>query len=71
MQQISSTTVDEHVEIASLWIDPGRHHRLAEIIHILDPHHRRVRPIRDPRQQEPSHLQSAMRLASNYLAVRR
>jgi hypothetical protein len=70
MQQISSTTVGEHVEIGSLWIDPGRHHRVAEIIHIPDPHHPRVRPIRDPRRQEPSHLQSATPLATNYLAVR-
>ena len=70
MQHITSTTVDEHVEIGSLWIDPARHHRLAEIIHILDPHHPAARPIRDPRQQQPSHLQSATRLATNHLAAR-
>jgi hypothetical protein len=69
MQQHTSTTAHARVPAWSLWIDRA-HHRLVEVIHILDEDHVRLRPIRDSAQQPPSYLETASQLERNYERVR-
>jgi len=70
MQQHTSITAGAHVQVGSLWIDRGRHHRLVEVIHVPDEQHVRLRPIRESCQPQPSYLEDAAQLGSDYARVR-
>jgi hypothetical protein len=70
MQEQTSTTVDAHVQVWSLWIDRAHHHRLVEVIQIPDQDHVRLRPVRDSHQQPASYLEAAAALGSSYERVR-
>jgi hypothetical protein len=69
MQHDTSTTADAPVGVWSLWIDRAHHHRLVEIIHIPDPDHVRLRPVRVSHQQPASYLEAAAALGSTYEQV--
>ncbi|HTP19016.1 MAG TPA: hypothetical protein VMJ65_05390 [Solirubrobacteraceae bacterium] len=70
MRHETSTTTDTRVQVWSLWIDRAHHHRLVEVIHIPDPDHVRLRPVRDSHQQPASYLEAAAALGSTYEQVR-
>jgi hypothetical protein len=48
----------------SLWIDHAHHHRLVELVHVVDAERVRLQPIRDARQRPPSYLEATARLLS-------
>jgi hypothetical protein len=63
MQQLTSTTPDTAAPVGSLWIDRAHHHRLVEVIQIVDQGLVRLQPIRDARLHPPSYLESTAQLA--------
>ncbi len=62
MRQLTSSTADQATPIGSLWIDRPHHHRLVEVIRIVDQDVVRLQPIRDARLHPPSYLESTARL---------
>jgi hypothetical protein len=72
MQQLTSTTTVPAAPVGSLWIDRAHHHRLVEVIHVVDADLVRLQPIRDARLHPPSYLESTAQLSgSDYERVTR
>ena len=69
MQQPTSTTTDAGIQVGSLWIDQRHHHRLVEVIHVLDDARVRLRPVRDARQHPPSYIETTEHLGHDYERV--
>lgn len=63
MQQLTSTTVHVVAPVGSLWIDRAHHHRLVEVIHIIDQDLVRLRPIRAARLHPSSYVESVEHLS--------
>ena len=47
----------------SLWIDQANHHRLVEIIRVLDNERVLMQPVRDARLKPPSYLETTEHLS--------
>ena len=60
MQHHTSTT-DPGLR-GSLWIDQANHHRLVEVIRVLDDQRLLIQPVRDAQLRPPSYLESTENL---------
>ena len=70
MQPHTSTT-DPGLR-GSLWIDQAHHHRLVEVIRVLDNERVLMQPVRDARLKPPSYLETTEHLAGlDYMRVTR
>jgi hypothetical protein len=58
MQPHTSTTPGRAGLVGSLWIDQAHHHRLVEIIRILDNERVLMQPVRDAHLKPPSYLET-------------
>jgi hypothetical protein len=63
MQPHTSTTPARPRLVGSLWIDQAHHHRLVEVIRVLDNERVLMQPVRDARLRPPSYLESTDHLA--------
>jgi hypothetical protein len=63
MQPHTSTTPARAGLLGSLWIDQAHHHRLVEIIRILDIQLVLLQPVRDARLKPPTYLETTDHLA--------
>ena len=63
MQHQTSTTPEPVGLLGSLWIDQAHHHRLVEVIQIVNEQLVRLQPIRDHRLRPPSYLESTEHLS--------
>ena len=61
MQHHTSTT-DPGLR-GSLWIDQAHHHRLVEVIRVLDNERVLMQPVRDARLNPPTYVESTEQLA--------
>jgi hypothetical protein len=56
--------------LGSLWIDQINHHRLVEVIRVVDDKRVLIQPVRDAQLRPPSYLESTEQLAGlNYRRV--
>ena len=65
MQHHTSTTPARAGLLRSLWIDQAHHHRLVEVIQIIDHELVRLQPVRDHRLRPPSYLETTKQLAGH------
>jgi hypothetical protein len=65
MQPHTSTTPARAELLGSLWIDQAHHHRLVEIIRVLDNKRVLMQPVRDHRLRPPSYLETTEQLAGH------
>jgi hypothetical protein len=63
MQPHTSTTPERTGLVGSLWIDQAHHHRLVELIRIVDNERVLMQPVRDAQLKPPSYLESTEHLA--------
>jgi hypothetical protein len=64
MQPHTSTTPARAGLLGSLWIDQAHHHhRLVEVIRVLDNERVLMQPVRDAQLKPPSYLESTDHLA--------
>lgn len=66
MQQHTSTTpasIDDLV--GTLWIDQAHHHRLVEVIRIVDGEHVRLQPIRQTTMRPASYVEATEQLSGH------
>jgi hypothetical protein len=63
MQPHTSTTHGRPGLVGSLWIDQAHHHRLVEIIRVLDDQLVLLQPVRDAHLKPPSYLETTEHLA--------
>jgi hypothetical protein len=63
MQPHTSTTPARPGLVGSLWIDQAHHHRLVEVIRILDNQRVLMQPVRDAHLKPPSYLETTDHLA--------
>jgi hypothetical protein len=61
MQHHTSTT--DPGLVGSLWIDKTHHHRLVEIIRVVDNERVLMQPVRDAQLKPPSYLESTDHLS--------
>ena len=61
MQPHTSTTPDRGLR-GSLWIDQAHHHRLVEVIRVLDHERVLMQPVRDARLKPPSYVETTEHL---------
>lgn len=65
MQQLTVTTTKPPAPPRwSLWIDRIHHHRLVQVIHVVDADRIRLQPIPDSSQRPTSYLETTARLLS-------
>ena len=70
MQHHTSTTPAPPGLVGSLWIDQAHHHRLVEVIRVLDNERVLMQPVRDARLKAPSYLETTEHLAGlDYMRV--
>ena len=60
MQHHTSTTA--RGLLGSLWIDQTHHHRLVEVIRVIDDQRVLIQPVRDAQLRPPSYLESTENL---------
>jgi hypothetical protein len=65
MQHHTSTTPEPAGLLGSLWIDQAHHHRLVEIIRVVDDDRVLMQPVRDARLRPASYLESTEQLAGH------
>jgi len=63
MQPHTSTTPAQPGLVGSLWIDQAHHHRLVEVIRVLDNERVLMQPVRDARLKPASYLETTEHLA--------
>ncbi len=63
MQHHTSTTPARAGLLGSLWIDQAHHHRLVEVIRVLDNERVLMQPVRDAQLKPPSYLETTDHLA--------
>ena len=61
MQPHTSTT--DPGLLGSLWIDQTHHHRLVEVIRVIDDQRLLIQPVRDAQLKPPSYLETTDHLA--------
>ena len=64
MQQLTITTNPPAPSRWSLWIDRIHHHRLVEVVDVVDADRIRLQPIPESSQRPASYLESTARLLS-------
>ena len=70
MQHHTSTSTDPRL-LNSLWIDQAHHHRLVEVIRVIDDQRVLLQPVRDAQLRPPSYLESTDQLSGHgYARVR-
>ena len=62
MQPHTSTTPAPPGLVGSLWIDQTHHHRLVEVIRVIDDQRLLIQPVRDAQLRPPSYLESTENL---------
>jgi len=62
MQHHTSTSTDPGL-LGSLWIDQAHHHRLVEVIRVIDDERVLMKPVRDAQLTPPTYLESTDHLA--------
>ena len=60
MQPHTSTT--DPGLLGSLWIDQTHHHRLVEVIRVIDDQRLLIQPVRDAQLKPPTYLESTENL---------
>ena len=63
MQHHTSTTPEPVGLLGSLWIDQAHHHRLVQVIRVIDDERVLMQPVRDHRLRPPSYLESTRQLS--------
>ena len=63
MQHHTSTTPEQAGLLGSLWIDQAHHHRLVEVIRVIDDERVLMKPVRDARLKPPTYLESTEHLS--------
>jgi len=63
MQPHTSTTPARPGLVGSLWIDQTHHHRLVELIRVLDDQLVLMQPVRDAHLKPPSYLETTDHLS--------
>jgi hypothetical protein len=63
MQHHTSTTPEQAGLLGSLWIDQAHHHRLVEVIRVIDDERVLMQPVRDARLKPPTYLESSEHLS--------
>lgn len=63
MQHDTSSTPERPELVGSLWIDQVHHHRLVEVIRVLDDERVLMQPVRDAQLKPPSYPETTEHLA--------
>jgi hypothetical protein len=63
MQPHTSTTPARPRLIGSLWIDQTHHHRLVEVIRVIDDQLVLMQPVRDAHLKPPTYLETTEHLS--------
>ena len=58
MQHHTSTTTEPAGLLGSLWIDQTHHHRLVQVVRVVDDACVLMQPVRDHRLRPPSYLET-------------
>ena len=70
MQHHTSTTPARPRLVGSLWIDQAHHHRLVEVIRVLDNERVLMQPVRDAQLKPPTYLETTEHLSGlDYMRV--
>jgi hypothetical protein len=56
------TSITDPGLLGSLWIDQAHHHRLVEVIRVIDDQRLLIQPVRDAQLRPPSYLESTEHL---------
>jgi hypothetical protein len=56
------TSITDPGVLGSLWIDQTHHHRLVEVIRVIDDQRVLIQPVRDAQLRPPSYLESTENL---------